>query len=289
MKRLLLLVIAIAPLQTVKVNVDLVNVIFSVTDKTGRFVPSLTLEDFAVDEDGKRQSIARFSRENEQPLTIGLLIDTSQSVSRVFPDEKETAIRFLETTIKPNDLAFVIGFDKEVTLVENYSDNMRILRQAVNSLKIGQGTSLYDAIYLACREVLAQEGGRKALIVISDGQDTSSKVRFSEAGIAALRSEAVIYSISNRVGGFFGLAGTGSPKTLTDFSVETGGSVYFVGGKNDLTRVFEQITQELRSLYTLAYTSTNAARDGSYRKIRIVPKNPSYKIKARSGYFAPTK
>jgi Ca-activated chloride channel family protein len=278
--------LAAAP-QTLKVNVDLVNVLFSVTDQNGRFVPGLTKDDFTIEEDGKKQTIAQFSRENTQPLTIGLLIDTSASVSRVFVDEKETAIQFLESTIQSNDLAFVIGFNHEVTLVEDYTDDLRALRRAVDSLTIGQGTSLYDAIYLACKEVLNQEEGRKALILISDGQDTSSKIRYNEAGVTALRSDAVIYSISNRVGGFFGVPGTGNPRTLTDFSLETGGSVYFVGGRNDLSRVFEQITKELRSQYTLAYTSTNKARDGSYRSIRITTKNSSHRVKSRKGYYAP--
>jgi VWFA-related protein len=286
---LLASLLAAAPAQTLKVNVDLVNVLLSVTDEKGRFVPGLSKDDFSVEEDGKKQRISQFSRENTQPLTIGLLIDTSASVSRVFADEKETAIQFLESTIRPSDLAFVIGFNHEVTLVEDYTDDLRALRSAVDSLTIGQGTSLYDAIYLACTEVLNQEGGRKALILISDGQDTSSKIRYNEAGVTALRSDAVIYSISNRVGGFFGVPGTGSPRTLSDFSLETGGSVYFVGGRNDLTRVFDQITTELRSQYTLAYTSTNKVRDGSYRSIKITTRNSSHRVKARKGYYAPVR
>jgi Ca-activated chloride channel family protein len=296
MKRFWILVFLILPAaliagqqSTLKVNVDLVNVLFTVTDGKGRLVSGLTKEDFLIEEDGRKQEIYRFSRENELPLTLGLLVDTSASVSRVFGDEKETAINFLESTLKSGDLAFVIGFERFVTLAEDFTDDPRRLRTAINSLVIGQGTSIYDAVYLACKEMLDKESGRKAIILISDGQDTTSKVRFNEALLAAYNSDAVIFSISNRIGGFFDIRGTGSPETLREFSSETGGTVFFVGGRSDLTRVFEQIAAELRSQYSLAYVSSNPARDGKYRKIRIIPRDPGFKIKARSGYYAPTR
>src|SRR5207253_8801855 len=130
-------------------------------------------------------------------------------------------------------------------------------------------------------------GGRRAIILISDGQDTTSKLRFTESMIAADTSNAVIYSISNRIGGFFDIRGTGSPETLKEYSTQTGGTVYFVGGRSDLTRVFDQIAEELRTQYSLAYTSTNPARDGRFRKIRIITRDPSYRVKARTGYYAP--
>src|SRR4051812_7242749 len=164
MKRFWILVCIVLPLgliagqqSTLKVNVDLVNVLFSVTDGKGRLVPGLTKQDFLVEEDGRKQDIYRFSRENELPLTLGLLVDTSASVSRVFADEKETAIHFLESTLKSGDLAFVIGFERFVTLAEDFTDDPRRLRSAINSLVIGQGTSIYDAVYLACREMLEKE------------------------------------------------------------------------------------------------------------------------------------
>ena len=272
---------------TLKVDVDLVNVLFTVTDAKGRLIPGLTKQDFAVEEDGRKQEIYSFSKENELPLTIGMLIDSSPSVSRVFADEKETAIQFLDSTLQPNDLAFVIGFERAVTLVEDFTDDQRKLRSAINSLAIGQGTSIYDAVYLACKEMFPKEGGRKAIILISDGQDTTSKLRFTESMIAADTSNAVIYSISNRIGGFFDIRGTGSPETLKEYSTQTGGTVYFVGGRSDLTRVFDQIAEELRTQYSLAYTSTNTARDGKFRKIRIITCDLSYWVKARTGYYAP--
>jgi Ca-activated chloride channel family protein len=271
-----------------RVNVDLANVSFSVTDHTGRFVSGLKQDDFTVEEDGIKQEINRFSRENELPLTIGMLIDKSPSVGSVFGDERSTAISFLDATLRSNDLAMVISFDRTVTLEEDFTGNKQALRRAINGVTIGNGTSVYDAVFLACDEQLKKESGRKAIILISDGQDTTSKVRINEALTAAQRSEAVIYSISNRVGGFFNERGSGSPETLKRFSLETGGTVYFVSSRSDLTEVFGQIADELRSQYSLAYVSSNPARDGKFRRIRIVPKEATYKVKARQGYYAPS-
>lgn len=295
MKRLavgILLVALTAPFSaslqtTLKVDVNLVNVPFLVMDAQGRFVSGLNKNDFSVEEDGRRQDVQSFSRENTLPLTIGMLIDSSPSVSRVFADEKETAINFLDTTLQRSDLAFVIGFSREVTLVQDYTESQQKLREAINSLNISAGTSVYDAVYLACNEVFKTEGGRKALILISDGEDTTSKVRLSEAITAAEKSEAVVYSISNRVGGFFNVKGSGSPDTLRRVSAESGGTVYFVAGRSDLTQVFEEISQELRNEYSLGYVSTNTAKDGKYRTIRIIPNNPAYRARSRSGYYAP--
>ena len=277
-----------APQTPLRVNVDLVNVSFTVTDRTGRFVSGLKQDDFALEEDGRKQDIQRFSQENEKPLTIGVLIDKSPSVGRVFNDEKAAAVSFLDTTLKSGDLAMVISFDRTVTLEEDFIEDKKPLRQAISSLTMGSGTSVYDAIYLACKEQLPKEGGRKAIILISDGQDNTSKVKLPEALVAAHQSDAVIYSISNRIGGFFGNQPNAGTETLKRFSLETGGTVFFVGGRSDLTEVFEEISDELRSQYSLAYVSSDPTRDGKYRHIRIIPRDPSYKIKARKGYYAPS-
>lgn len=274
------------PQYTVKVGVDLVNVLYTVTDRKGRLVSSLGPEDFAVEEEGRRQDILHFSRENELPLTLAMLIDTSPSVRPVFDEEKITAIRFLETVLRPTDLALVIGFDRSVTLTQDYTENTKLLKGAVDSLEIGGGTSLYDAVYLACREKLDREAGRKAIILISDGEDTTSKTEFFQALVAAHQSDAVIYSISNGSGGRFNLRGGGDPATLKKFSEETGGAVFFVDGKNDFRKIFDQIALELRSQYSLGYVSNHTARDGKYRRIRIIPRDPSFKIRARKGYYA---
>jgi Ca-activated chloride channel homolog len=184
------------PQTPLKVNVDLVNVLFSVIDRTGRFVSGLKRDDFAIEEDGRKQDIQRFSQENERPLTLGILVDKSPSVGRVFADEKNAAISFLDITLKAGDLAMVISFDRAVTLEQDFTESKRLLADAINSLTLGTGTSIYDAVYLACKDQLSKESGRKAIILISDGQDTASKVRLNEALVAAHQSEAVIYSIS---------------------------------------------------------------------------------------------
>ncbi|HMF00008.1 MAG TPA: VWA domain-containing protein, partial [Terriglobia bacterium] len=182
---------------TLKVSVDLVNVPFSVTDRHGRFVSGLTAKDFTVEEDGRRQQIRNFARENELPLTIAMLVDTSPSVRPVFEEEKTTANAFLESILRPKDLALVIGFDRSVTLVQDYTENIKLLKRAIDELETGGGTSVYDAVYLACKEKLGSEAGRKAIILISDGEDTTSKVKFNEALFSAHTSDTIIYAISN--------------------------------------------------------------------------------------------
>lgn len=287
---LLVLTLALtAPAQdTLKVSVDLVNVQFSVTDRRGRFVPGLKIADFVVEEDGRRQEIRHFARENELPLTIGMLIDTSPSVQPVFEEEKMTATSFLESILRPADLALVIGFDRSVTMVQDYTENTKRLKAAIDELEIGGGTSLYDAVYLACKEKLDDEAGRKAIILISDGQDTTSKVDFTQALIAAHQSDAVIYSISNTRGNFFSRARrrAGDVGTLRRFSEETGGATFTVDDNNTFKKIFDQIALELRTQYSLGYVSANGARDGKYRQIRIVPRDSRFTVKARKGYYA---
>jgi VWFA-related protein len=278
---------------TLKVTVDLVNVPFTVTDRHGRFIPSLTAKDFAVEEDGRRQQIRNFARENELPLTLAMLIDTSPSVRPVFEEEKTTANAFLETIMRPKDLALVIGFDRSVTLVQDYTDNIRLLKRAIDELEVGGGTSVYDAVYLACKEKLGREAGRKAIILISDGEDTTSKLKFNEALVAAHQSDTVIYAISNSVRSFFPYGrrgrigfGGGDIGTLRKFSNETGGATFVVNNENTFRKIFDQIAQELRSQYSLGYSSTNTARDGKFRQIKIIPRDSSYTVRARKGYYA---
>jgi VWFA-related protein len=280
---------------TLKVNVELVNVPLSVIDRHGRFVPGLTMKDFLVEEDGRRQEIRNFARENELPLTLSMLIDTSPSVRPVFDEEKNTAIAFLESILRPKDLALVIGFDRSVTLTQDYTEDTKLLKRAIDELEIGGGTSVYDAIYLACKEKLKDEAGRKAIILISDGEDTTSKVKLNEALVAAHQSDAVIYAISNTMRGFFSygrrnrgrLGGGGDLGTLKKFSEETGGTTFVISEQVGFKKIFEQIAQELRSQYSLGYVSTNAAKDGRFRQIKVITRDSSYTVKARKGYYAP--
>jgi VWFA-related protein len=223
-----------------------------------------------------------------------MLIDTSPSVRPVFDEEKTTAKAFLESILRREDLALVISFDRSVTLVQDYTENVRLLQRAIQELETGGGTSVYDAVYLACKEKLHGEAGRKAIILISDGEDTTSKTRFEEALRAAHESDTIIYAISNSVRNGFpyfrrggrGGYGGGDIATLRKFSSETGGSTFSVSSENTFGKIFEQIAQELRSQYSLGYNSTNTARDGKFRQIKITTRNSSYTVKARRGYYA---
>jgi len=270
---------------TLKVGVDLVNVLFTVTDRQGRLVSGLTRADFAVEEDGRKQDILHFSSENELPLKLAIVIDTSPSVQPVFGAEKRTAISFLRSIVRPRDLALVIGFDRSVILMTDLTESPRRLVAAINDLKIAGGTSLYDAVYLAAHVELATESGRKAIILISDGEDTSSKLRLKDAIVAAHQSDSVVYSIFNSVRGRSnrrkGLS------TLRTLSQETGGGVFELDRDINFQPIFDQISRELRSQYSIGYKSTNTNRDGKYRQIRIVPKNSRLHIQARKGYYAP--
>lgn len=278
---------------TIRVGVDLVDVLFTVTDRNGRLVAGLTADDFIVEEDGVPQSIQYFSSENELPLTLALLIDTSPSVRNVFDEEKRTAKRFLESILRPEDLALVISFDLSVTLMQDFTQSPRLLGAAIDDLELGaqrSGTSLYDAVYLASEERLDAEAGRKAIVLLSDGEDTTSRVREIESLIAAHGADAVIYSISNvvprRRGLFGGTQRTGDIGTLRKLSEETGGGIFELDDRANFEEIFETIANELRSQYSLGYVSTNSEEGGDYREIRIIPKDDDLRIRARKGYYA---
>ena len=278
---------------TITVGVDLVNVLFTVTDKNGRLVSGLGPEDFILEEDGELQEIRHFARENELPLTLALLVDTSPSVRPVFDEEKRTAVSFLDSILRPQDLALIIGFDRSVTLIQDFTENSRLLGDAVYSLEIGSGTSVYDAVFLASEDRLRDEVGRKAVILISDGEDTTSQFGRTEALIAAHQADAVIYSISNTLPrrGFFGRRGgraSGDMRTLKTLSEETGGAVFVLDNDSDFEDIFSQIAEELRTQYSLGYVSTNPARDGKYRKIEIKHRDKNLRVRSRRGYYAPS-
>src|SRR5678815_3287212 len=182
----------------IKVAVDLVNVNFSATDSKGRMIPGLNASDFTVEEDGKVQNVVLFSRESELPLTLALLMDISPSVAGVFEEEKVTASSFLRSILGRRDLAMVISMDRHVVLAQDFTDDIGYLTTAIHKLKIsGEGTSFYDAVYLAAEEKLSRETGRKAIILMSDGDDTTSQYNASKAMIAVHKSNSVIYAMSN--------------------------------------------------------------------------------------------
>jgi len=272
---------------TLRVTVDLVNVLFTVTDSGGRLVTNLSKEDFVVEEDGKKQEIAYFSKEVSLPLTMAVLIDTSPSVEPVLGLEKQTANEFLQSVLRKEDLALIMNFDRSVSLIQDFTSDIRRLNKAISSVAIGSGTSVHDAVFLACDEKLKQETGRKAIILISDGGDTTSKLKIKEAIESAQRADVIIYAISNRVGGFF-YGGYGADDgTLKKYAETTGGKAFFPSKPQDFKKAFDAIQEELRSQYSLAYNSSNSAKDGSYRTLKIaLPNQKSLKVRAKKGYYS---
>lgn len=279
-----------APDQRIKVRVELVNVLFTVVDKKGHLVIDLTKDDFNVFEDNKPQRSQYFSRESNLPLRIGLLIDTSNSIRDRLHFEQEAAIDFLNESVSHGkDQAFVVGFDVQPQMVQDYTDDMEKLSDAIHGLQAGGTTALYDTIYFACKEKMLffpppEPYLRRVMIIISDGQDNQSERTRDEALAMAQRAEVTIYAIStNRTG----TPGPGD-KVLRFLAQETGGRAFFPFAASDLSANFQEITRELRSQYSLAYVSSNTAHDGTFRSISIQPLDKGYHVRAKSGYFAPS-
>ena len=292
--------------QTFKVDVNVVNLFFNAKDKRGALLPDLKKEDFEVYEDGQKQTIKYFSAETNLPLTLGLLIDTSGSQERVLPMEQQIGAQFLREVIREKDLAFLLNFDVNVELVTDFTSSPRELKRGLDSVRINTGgsggglpgmgggpipisnprtTALYDAIYLAGREKLAREVGRKAMIILTDGEDYGSKVKIQEAIEAAQKADAICYVLLIADRGFYGGMGYGGDGRMKKLTEETGGRMIEVGNdQKKLKEAFDQISAELRSQYSIGYTPTNNQRDGGYRKIEIKAKNA--KIQARKGYYA---
>ena len=269
------------------VHVDLVNVLFTVTDRKGKLVTDLERQNLKIYEDNKPQAITNFTRETELPLTIAVLIDTSSSIRDRFKFEQEAAIDFLYRTLRPKkDKALLITFDSAIELVQDFSDNPEVLAKAIRQVRPGGGTKMLDAIYLACQEKLKAETGRKIMILISDGDDNLSLETLSGTLEMAQKSDVSIYSISTNSSGFFGLTAPKADKVLKRLAEDTGGRAFFPFKAEDLSASFQDISAELRSQYSLAYRSSNPTRDGSFRSIKIETDRRNLKVKARRGYYA---
>jgi Ca-activated chloride channel homolog len=276
--------------QTYRVNVDLVNVLCSVLDKnTNSFLTNLTREDFSIYEDGEKQQINNFSRETDLPLTIAMLMDTSRSVAPKLRFEQEAAISFFQSILRDKDRALLISFDSDVSMLQDFTNDPNKMARQIKKLRAGGGTAMYDAIYRTCDEKLIRETGRKAIVILSDGDDESSKTTVHQAKEMALRAEALIFGISVNKGGFFGAGGSREgDAALKELSQETGGRVFMPFKLDELDDSFRQINQELRSQYNIGYFSTNSARDGSYRKLDIKVLERGLKLTYRKGYYAPS-
>jgi VWFA-related protein len=275
--------------QVISVNVTSVNVLFTVTDKKGKSIRNLTQEHFRVYEDNRRQTITNFSSEANLPLTIALLIDTSGSVRDRLPFEQEAAGRFFQSTlVRQKDRAVVMSFDTNVTLIQDYTDDSDTLTRAIRKMSAGGGTALFDAAYLAVTKKLVGQDGRRILVVITDGDDTASRLSLDEALEAAQRNDVIIYAISTNSRGLGGEKNRNGDEVLKKFAEITGGKVFFPSRIEDLSSSFRDITQELRFQYALAYSPVNLARDGRFRRIRVEPSDKRYLVRARTGYFAPS-
>jgi VWFA-related protein len=301
-------------LETLKVNVNVVQLFFNVKDKHGALIPNLTKDDFEITEDGKPQTVKYFAAESDLPLTLGILIDASGSQRNVLGMEQEVGASFLQEILRPKDEAFVISFDVDVSLLQDFTNSTRLLREALNEAKINappsscgglpgagggpvpcsgtpKGTLLYDAVYLSSHDELAKEVGRKAMIILTDGEDQGSHYKIKEAIEAAQKADSIVYVLLIADRGFYGFGGYSGDRQMKDLTAETGGRMIEVGNKMDkLKDAFDQIARELRSQYNIGYTPTNPKLDGSFRKVDIHPKGgKDLKIQARNGYYAMAK
>jgi Ca-activated chloride channel homolog len=274
---------------TITVDVNLVNMLFTVADRKGKFVTNLKKEDFRVFEDDRLQVISQFSSETNLPLTIALLVDTSGSIRDKLRFEEEAAIEFFYSTLqRGKDKALVISFDSGVELLQDFTDDPEKLADKIRKIRAGGGTSLYDAIYLAVNEKLAETDGRRIVILITDGDDNSSRVSLTETLEAAQRNLVTIYAISTNSAAFFGSKDQErGDKTIKKFAEETGGKAFFPLKIQDLSSSFLDIHDELRSQYQIGYRPTNSKLDGTFRRVRIDVSDKRYKPRSRAGYYMP--
>ena len=282
------------PQPSFRAGVDLVSLNVTVTDGTARYITDLTAQDFNVFEDGVKQDVTFFNRTN-LPIALALLLDTSASMEAKLTTAQEAAIGF-SRKLRPQDLAEVIDFDSRVVVLQNFTNTVGDLEQAIRKTSAGGSTSLYNAVYIALKDLKkvvaknVEEIRRQAIIVLSDGEDTSSLLPFEEVLDLAKRSETAIYSIGLRADGP-STSSRGFKEAefvLRQFSQETGGRSFFPNQIGDLTNVYGQIADELSSQYTVGYTSRNPKRDGSWRRLVVRVNKPNLTARTKQGYFAPT-
>lgn len=292
---------------TIKVDVDVVNILFNVRDKRGGLVGNLEKNDFTIAEDTKQQEIKYFNHETDLPLTIGLLIDVSASQGNLIEIEKDAASQFFGQVLRKQDLAFLISFGEDAELLQDYTNSPRLLREGLNGLRVSsgvggihpgpvptmsqpRGTVLYDAVYLAASDQLKGQVGRKVLVLITDGEDEGSRYKIRDAIEAAQKADAIIYGFYYVDRAFYmghGMVFGGvSDSALRQMSEDTGGRVFHIDRGHNLQDAFRDLQADMRSQYAIGYTPTNGAKDGSFRKIEIRASNRDLKIQARKGYYA---
>jgi Ca-activated chloride channel family protein len=273
---------------TIRSVVNEVRVVFTVTDRHGRYIKDLKGTDFKVIDDQKPAELRSFRSETDLPLQVGLLVDASNSVRDRFKFEQEAAIEFLNAIVRPRyDEAFVIGFDATPELTQDFTDNTESLSTGVRKLRAGGGTAMYDALYYACRDKLLkreQKGPvRRAIILLSDGEDNLSHVTREEAIEMAERADVIVYTISTNISGTKGKG----DKVLERIAEATGGRAFFPFQMRDVSDSFVSIQEELRSQYWMAYKPADFVADGHYRTIEILAQDKGLKVRTRKGYYAP--
>jgi len=296
---------------TFKLQVNLVDVFFTVKDKSGNLVPHLNKDDCTVSEDKTAQKLKNFVAETNQPLTLGILLDTSGSQQRVLPLEQQVGGQFLERIMRTKDEAFLLSFDVNVDLLQDFTNSAHQLSHAMNKAEINtaggngaggipgagggtipsigapKGTLLYDAVYMASNEKMTQETGRKAMILLTDGEDEGSTRKITEAIAAAQRSNVLVYVILIADRGFYGGFGYSGYSAMKKLTEETGGRLIDVGNNgNKLEAAFQQIEDELRTQYVASYTPSNTKLDGTFRHIDVACHGDGMKVQVRKGYFA---
>jgi Ca-activated chloride channel family protein len=270
-------------------RVDEVNVLFIATDKHGKFVRDLGQNDFSILDDHKPpQSIINFRREVDLPLHMGLLVDVSGSVHSRFEFEQNAAISFLQHSVRAGfDKAFIVGFNNQSQMTQDFTDNVQLLSDGIHRLQDGGGTALYDAIYRACKDKFLKDRPdhptRKAIVVVSDGEDNQSEYSRAQAIEMAQRAEVIIYAISTDDSGLI-LRGD---KVLEQLAEATGGRAFFPFKMKDITHSFAAIEDELRSQYVVSYKPADFDADGRFRSIEISALKKDLQVRARKGYFAP--
>jgi VWFA-related protein len=296
---------------TFKVQVNLVDVFFTVKAKDGTLVPHLTKDDCSITEDKAPQTIKSFVAETQQPITLGILLDTSGSQQNVLQLEQDVGSQFLERILRQKDEAFLISFDVNVDLMQDFTNSPRLLARAMSKAEINtaggngaggipgagggtvptvgdpKGTVLYDAVYLASNEKLNEEEGRKAMILLTDGEDEGSDHKIQDAIAAAQKSNVLVYVILIADRGFYGGFGYSGYSTMNKLTQETGGRLIDVGNNGKkLEAAFQQIEDELRTEYVASYTPTNTKLDGTFRKLGVECKGDGMKVQVRKGYYA---
>jgi VWFA-related protein len=280
---------------TIRANVGLVNLFVTVRNKQHQVITDLIQSDFKIYEDGVEQQVAFFSKEADLPITLAVLMDTSGSETDMLPAIQDNAEQFLKRVLRKGDLAMVLNFDVDINLDADLTDDQEVLdraisRQTINapsgtgpfSATLSGGTHFYDAIYLACHDKLSEEAGRKAVVAITDAMDEGSQLKYQDAIESAQRTDTVVHVLlvyDPMYGNAYEVA-----KKITD---ETGGRTIAVRGTHNIDQAFDELSEELRSQYTVGYYPTNTKRDGTYRKIKVEIQQPDMSALTRRGYYAP--